>query len=252
MKWEHEPWRKLYRNCPPEWLLMPVSARGLGSELLKYADDDGTIHIGKDEPATAIIYMLGARPKEHKRIREDVSELFDISYLVLEGQKVRIRNFVPAQDRTPGAKRTAEWRARQASRETSHVTSRETSPETSHVTDTSDDGVTPYRVESNRIDREGASAPKPPARSRRKPATGIPADVAPWLASLGIPPESDPEVAKFLDHHRSKANTFADWLAAWRNWQRRSAEYAGSNGHQVELPAEPRRHIPMPKPLGAS
>lgn len=97
--------------------------------------------------------------------------------------------------------------------------------------------------------------PKPPRSSRRKPSTGIPDDVPSWLSKLGIPPESDPEVAKFLDHHRAKASVFADWLAAWRNWERRSVVFAardGFNGRgQAELPTEPQRHIPMPKPLGA-
>lgn len=97
--------------------------------------------------------------------------------------------------------------------------------------------------------------PPPPRRGKpKRPHTGIPADVPSWLSGLGIPPEDDPEVAKFLDHHRAKGSTFVDWAAAWRTWQRRSAVFAARDGlnGQAELPAEPRRHIPMPGPLGAS
>jgi hypothetical protein len=36
-----------------------------------------------------------------------------------------------------------------------------------------------------------------------------------------------PETEKFLDHHRSKGTTFADWMAAWRNWIAKAVEYRG-------------------------
>lgn len=36
MRWEFEPWLKLYKRCDAKWLNLPVSARGLTDELLKY------------------------------------------------------------------------------------------------------------------------------------------------------------------------------------------------------------------------
>lgn len=46
-----------------------------------------------------------------------------------------------------------------------------------------------------------------------------------WAAREGVPPDRlDGETARFLDHHRSKGNTFKDWEAAWRNWMRKAAE----------------------------
>lgn len=131
-KWHLESWRKIYVTKSPSWLRLPVSARGLGRELLTYADDAGRIDIGDDKPGVAIAYLLGARPKEHKRIAEDVQELLTEGYLRHDGQALVIRNFVEAQDRTPGAKRTAEWRAKKNAQATG--TSQPPSPETSHVT----------------------------------------------------------------------------------------------------------------------
>ena len=160
MKWHVEPWVKAYRTKTPEWLRLPVSARGLGRELLTYADeDDGAIAVGDGPVGLEIAYLLGARPREHKRIVEDVAELLKDGYLIAGPGRVLIRNFMEAQDRTPGAKRTAQWRERKTAEyvakkrgnaaknghgnvtgkspgdvaDTSHVTSPETSRVTSHV-----------------------------------------------------------------------------------------------------------------------
>lgn len=191
MKWHLESWRKLYRTCPPSWLRLSVSARGLGSELLKYADDEGLIDTGDDDPGVAIAFMLGARPREHKRIREDVAELLKDGYLQVSGQSLKIRNFVEAQDRTPGARRTAEWRARKSSPETSPraspETSHVTSPETSHV----QDSETSIRHDPTRSDptRRSLSDPSPPLSPPEAPRTRA--------AAAG--PVSNPVVAAILD-----------------------------------------------------
>lgn len=154
MKWHVEPWRKAYVNKSASWLRLPVSARGLGRELLTYCDDDGRIDIGDDSPGVAIAYMLGARPKEHKRIAEDVAELLKgpDPYLVHEPGVVRIRNFVEAQDRTPGAKRTAAWRARKDSEQTSRRdVSGSVTCDVSRA-DAGDGAETTIRVVSNRVE----------------------------------------------------------------------------------------------------
>lgn len=40
------------------------------------------------------------------------------------------------------------------------------------------------------------------------------------------------ETGKFLDYHRSKGSLMKDWIAAWRYWLRRSAEFSNNtNGH---------------------
>ncbi len=177
MRWHAEPWRKLYVGKSPAWLRLPVSARGLGFLLLTYCDEHGRIDIGDDAPGVAVAYLLGARPKEHKRIADDISALLADGYLVLDGRTVTIRNFAEAQDRTPAAKRTAEWRARKdeankvktspgdaSGAVTGDVTcdARETSPgdagETSPARRVRDDDLDPSRSESSRRD-----PPNPPA-----------------------------------------------------------------------------------------
>lgn len=191
MKWHLESWRKIYRTCPPSWLRLSVSARGLGSELLKYAEDDGSIDVGNDPPGLAVAYMLGARPREHKRIAEDVAELLRDGYLVHQGQQLLIRNFVEAQDRTPGAKRTAEWRARKSEAQTPQRDVSRTSPDASHVTShvtshvhTSETSIRsdPTRHETIRREppvgppgaRAIASATATPFAAKMVPASGTP------------------------------------------------------------------------------
>ena len=68
---------------------------------------------------------------------------------------------------------------------------------------------------------------------RAKPGSACPASAASreelllWCSVHGFPdPEKDREFAKFLDHHRAKRTVFADWPAAWRNWRRRTEEFA--------------------------
>lgn len=114
IKWHSEPWRKLYTRISGTWLQLPVSARGLGTELLKYADDVGFIvDAGAEDPGLTIAYMLGAKPREHKRIVDDVSALLDDGYLVLEGTRLKIRNFSPAQERlSPNAVKQKRYRDR--------------------------------------------------------------------------------------------------------------------------------------------
>ena len=86
--------------------------------------------------------------------------------------------------------------------------------------------------------------------SRKKPATAAPSsdenpfDVGEWLTRWKLPRLTDeregPEVAKFLDHHRAKGSTFADWTAAWRTWQRNAVEFAkGRNGNGAYRPVQP-------------
>jgi hypothetical protein len=104
MKWDREPWRKLYVRTSAEWRALPLSARGLGDELIKYADDDGVCAIvNKDEhPGDAISRTLGAHAHEHARVREDCDALMQggsDAFLVLRGNRLVIRNFYDAQNR---------------------------------------------------------------------------------------------------------------------------------------------------------
>lgn len=99
-------------------------------------------------------------------------------------------------------------------------------------------------VECLELDR-GDSQPQPaaepvrplplprPKRHRLPPKTRLNPDFDPpvewwdYADSKGLsPPDARGEWRKFRDHHLAKANAFADWDAAWRNWIRTSMEIA--------------------------
>ncbi len=58
-----------------------------------------------------------------------------------------------------------------------------------------------------------------------------------WAKELGI---QNPvlETSKFLDFHKSKGTKFKDWAAAWRNWMRKSVEYAKQNQPEILNPED--------------
>ena len=54
----------------------------------------------------------------------------------------------------------------------------------------------------------------------------VTAPMSEWAQSKGLPTERVmPETEKFLDYHRAKGSTFADWIAGWRNWVAKAVEY---------------------------
>lgn len=137
MDYFHETYRKLYVRVDAAWLALPLSARGLGDELLKYADDEGRIALGGAEPGEAIATMLSAKPNERERVTEDVKALLGgrKPFLLRDGDELVIRTFQRAQNPSKGAERQRRWRERQAAlRETSRETGAETSPRDDFVT----------------------------------------------------------------------------------------------------------------------
>lgn len=115
MRWESEKWRKLYRRVDAAWARLPVLARGLGSELLKYAEDDGRIPVRPDEDTgEAVCCLMGARRAEWKAIEACVEALLGDGYIVREEGAILIRNFAKAQARSSTAERQARYRRRHA------------------------------------------------------------------------------------------------------------------------------------------
>lgn len=255
MRWHLENWRKLYVGKSPAWLRLPVSARGLGFVLLTYCDDEGRIDIGEDAPGEAIAYLVGARPREHKRIAEDVEALLSDGYLVLDGSSLSIRNFAEAQDRTPAAKRTAEWRAKK-DRETiekapaKSVTRispgdvSDTSPSDESEPSPRDESVCAIRSESDpsptRHDppnpqggRTGRAKPGPSGVTHCPDVDADAATVEAWLVRWDIPPVNDPvwgrTVVSFLDRHRASGKGWKVWKSAWRNQAGNAIGYGQSN-----------------------
>ena len=113
MRWESEKWRKLYRRVDASWLRLPLLARGLGSELLKYAEDDGRIAVMEDEETgEAVCRLMGAHKTERKAVADLAAKLIADGYLVREAGALVIRNFVKAQSRSSSAERQARFRER--------------------------------------------------------------------------------------------------------------------------------------------
>lgn len=185
MNFEHEQWLKLYKRVDAAWLSMSVSARGLGDELLKYADESGRIFVGTEPPAEAFSRMLGARKREHARIAGDVLELVsgDRPFLVVDGHYVVIRNFTKAQQRGGSAARMAAKRSRDKSHRPSHVTSLGDADVPSPVTSQSDG--------SDLIRSDPPVVPQDPPTLRRRyndaltAATGAPGFVRDTEDELG-------------------------------------------------------------------
>lgn len=124
MDWIHETFRRLYVRVDGRWTGLPVSARGLFSELLKYVDDDGAVALGRGEkPADAVFRTVQAHKHERRRVFEDVDLLIVDGCLVVEGDRLVMPNFGVAQrieaesaderskKRAAAAKRQAEYRA---------------------------------------------------------------------------------------------------------------------------------------------
>jgi len=78
--------------------------------------------------------------------------------------------------------------------------------------------------------REGAKAPQ--AKKVPKKASQIRDDFLPsqktleWFGNQGLTIDHVTEHHKFVDHFKSNGKPMKDWDAAWRNWMRRSDEYA--------------------------
>ena len=115
-KWFNEPWRKLYTRITGEWLRVPAVARGIGSELIKYASDDGLLLRLRDgeRPGPAVAGMMSAQPRETRIVAGAVDDLLADHYLeVRDGGLLYIRNLKDAQERrSPGAVRQQRWRDR--------------------------------------------------------------------------------------------------------------------------------------------
>lgn len=88
-------------------------------------------------------------------------------------------------------------------------------PYTATVTDPATDSVTDPRETVRRLRAVPSPAPVSSAAA---------AEVSEWAGRWKIPAD-DPEFGRFVDHHRSKGNSFKDWGAAWRNWKRNEGKY---------------------------
>ncbi len=109
-------WRKLWTHPSAAWELLPLSARGLGDELIRYCDERGQI----TRPAGMALHeviarLLRAHHSEMRRLKADIDALVRDKFLVVTDDAITIRNFVEAQRTvTESGERMREKRARDA------------------------------------------------------------------------------------------------------------------------------------------
>jgi len=217
-------WIKFYLYPSAEWELLPLSARGLGDEILRYVDrGTGTIALGK-KPVEALCRLLGAHPRERRRVAEDLEALKTDGFCsVSEDGVLVVRNYLRAQSAvSPVTERVRATRARQAEAVLKHqadasVTPAEreqTFPE--HSSDTSkhsasgETDATPRKdtaqvvtetlfLEENkkRLEEKKTHCPSPSAVGTASAPEGQPTEkVDPPKLELSAPPPAKPKAAK--------------------------------------------------------
>ena len=174
-KWHNEPWRKLYTKRDAKWLSLPLSARGLADELIKYADDNGRLfELEPDIPVgRQVAITCSAKPGEYKRVADDTARLLTDGYLVVDENWLCIRNFGDAQERmTPQAVRSKRHRDKKRSEQRSEQRDEENG-----------DDMPPTRGSETRRDEKKKENTH--AGAREKGMWGA------WIAA-GLPPMQDP------------------------------------------------------------
>jgi len=202
-RWGYD-WIRLYRRASPQWEILPLSVRGLGTELLRHVEQTtGTLALGK-EWFPALCRLVGAHPQERRRVKADFAALVADGFCsVDENGVITVRNFVEAQTAlTEGAARVRAHRNRQlhdssatASRQLhdSFTTATRLESELTPRKDTNASvTVTENRIEENRIDTsftcvkeggvEGDSLPSTATRTSEPEAPTV-EQKEPFLAS---------------------------------------------------------------------
>jgi hypothetical protein len=100
IRWYHEKWRKLYVREEGSFAALPLFARALGGQLLKLADEQGRIRLGGRDAVSAVAFQSGADLSDRRLLRKLLPMLIHDGYLVEEPGVLRIRNFVPAQNKS--------------------------------------------------------------------------------------------------------------------------------------------------------
>lgn len=225
MKWEHQPWRKLYVHEPTAQKLMALMARGLRDYLIRFADEDGVLFRQTNDPVEDLTRVLSPRDIERDMSRDAVRTLLDDGYLehTRQGSLV-IRNFIEAQNRkTPEAARKAAQRAREKG---------EANPSDSHGTVTGQvRRIDPIRNESKRIEETAPQAA--PKRGERLPEgwSPKPGSYAGVQVKRGLTDRQVSEALEaFRDYWQAKAGQGGcklDWDATFRTWLRRTERQSG-------------------------
>ena len=260
MKWEDERWIKVYTRDTASWIVLSWEARALFLEVLRKVDRAGAVSLGGcGTMGLAAVVRFPVDVTERA-----LAELVARGQVVTSEDAVTVPNFIDAQEARSSS--AARKRAERERRDMSHAVTRgHANADSVTPCDDRSQNVTKCHAESHEVTRSHTasrseqnrteqnrlreSAPEAaptshepaveaPKRAKPKPSTSAPpapAEVAAWLAGLGVPALDDAkwgrEVTRWLDHHRAKGSRFVDWAAAWRTWRSRAEEYSrGSLG----------------------
>jgi hypothetical protein len=128
MRWDQAWWRKLYVHEEGSFALLPLYARALAGELLKYCDDDGRIFVGDNDPADVVARLAGADVSDRRLMRKHIPMLLADGYLIRDESYIKIKNFVDAQSSRSPVASAATWPSPSTNRSrTDHE------PQTSHA-----------------------------------------------------------------------------------------------------------------------
>lgn len=189
-------WIKFYLHPSAQWELLPLSARGLGDELLRYADRaTGSIALGK-ESLSALCRLLGAHPRERRRVKEDLEALKADGFCAVSDDGVLvIRNYLRAQSSVaPVTERVRATRAKQAG--TPSVTPAEheqTFPERS--SDTSEHSANGESTATQRKDSPQNVTETPLLEETRKRLEEKREEIVPTSQEAGTTPAVEPPPA---------------------------------------------------------
>ncbi len=260
MDWSREPWRKLYTRRDAEWLSMPLSARGLADELLKYTDDEGRIFIGSEPAGRALSRLLGAHAHEYRRVSSDVATLLLNGFVVSSEKYLRIRNYVEAQERrSSAAERMAKSRANRRTSDSvppADVANTVTPVAATGCTDVR--GIETKRNEEKRNDPSGGCAatpaqgfaltPKPETQKAKRetrpkpppvPKDALPSDgwgewrkayVEKYESKYVSSPADGPTMIRLAEHARKEADSEEEALGLLTHWFAGYLADPGSDG----------------------
>lgn len=243
MRFDREPWVKLYRNEGAQHRLMSLEARAFRDLLLRFADDrSGALIYQSQDVFRDLCRVVSADARDVRRVKSWVLELVSVGYLTLTDDGcLTIRRFVEGQEsRSPNAarqakhkekKRRAEEVAAAAELENGHAGERypgvtKALPVTRSVT-----SAEALQREEKR--REGEEIPQTPNHVRRFEASFRPSDQDSTWPSDFRPSTANRELARGAgldlehevsicgDYMRSKGRRSCDWQADLAIWMRR-------------------------------
>lgn len=202
MRWEDEPWVKLYTRETGSWMCLTWQARGIFDELMKKVDRAGIVELGR-KGLHAVAGLLRAPFSE---IEPYLVELLDDGCLVLEGDKLIMPNFVEAQD-AKTSDREKKRRSRRGARDMALSKSPDfekgVSPDVTVGHRMSPDVTASHRkspIEEKRLEENRIETPLPPLPVLQSPSGAMVDAMGGWHSGDGAPvgpPPDNPETLQF-------------------------------------------------------